>query len=159
MPFGAGAFLRSSASGRDCMTKRYQLCVTDAKTGIVRVMRHIKFDEGLRLVEQEKADPVLHDESGTVIGFELRVKVREAAQEPLEAAQKRSAVGYPMRGPTISNAAFSVAEVDAIVGLRGKSQTAHLTEDQKVERIRQRLCAEDLVESAQQKLAVYPAVH
>jgi hypothetical protein len=141
------------------MSKRYQLCVTDAKTGIVSVKRHIKLEEGVRLVEQEKAEPVLHDESGVVIGFELRMPKREAAQQSLGDARGAGTREGFERNPKASCTAFSKAEVDAIVGLRGKSQTAHLTEDQKAERIRKRWAPEDMVECAQQKIAVYQDVH
>lgn len=134
--------------------RKFQLCETDARTGVVRVVRYVSLEEATRLVEREKADPVLHCDSGKVLGFELRAISRPAAREPLKAAiiQRQEA------GARKSCTAFSKREVEAIIGVHGKSQTAHLTDDQKADRIRRRWCAEDIVESAQQKLAVYRTV-
>jgi hypothetical protein len=139
------------------MSKRYQLCYTEAITNTVRVLRHVKLDEAMVLVEQGKAEPVHHHDTGLIIGFELigldsrpTPKADPRLARVKEVLEERRA---------ISCAAFSRAEVEAIVGLRGKSATAHLSEDEKAERIRRRWCGEDLVEAARNKYAVYQSVY
>jgi len=140
------------------MSNRFQLCSTNSKTGITRVIRHVRFEEGMRLVEKNKAEPVLHDETGSVLGFELREQVKPA-HILVQQRAFREYVKTAMPAPRQSCTAFSKAEVEAIAGLRGRSQTAHLTENEKAERIRRRWQAEDIVESAEQKLEVYKSVH
>jgi hypothetical protein len=140
------------------MSKSIALWMTDSR-GIHSIRRYLRMEQAVRLVEQHKAEPVLHNQTGGIIALRLN------RQEPKPAVASKSAFVVNQAGVVVerparaSCTAFSKAEVDAIVGLRGKSQTAHLTEDQKAERIRRRWCPEDMVECAQQKIAVYRDVH
>jgi len=147
--------MRSSREELD-MSKRCALWRTDVR-GIISVARYVKLDEAVRLVDEGKAEPVLHRQTGATIALHLRQDVRKASILSKPAFVPMAAL-LPELPLKVSCTAFSKAEVEAIVGLRGKSKTAHLSEEQKAERIRQRWSAEDIVESAQQKLAVYPTV-
>jgi hypothetical protein len=139
------------------MSKCVALWKTDDR-GVSSIHRYLKLTQAEEMVGQGKAEPIYANHSGRIIALMLPAAPRVAAtvKSTFTVNQAGMLVERPARA---SCTAFSKAEVDAIVGLRGKSQTAHLTKDQKAERIRQRWCAEDLVETAQQKLAVYPDVH
>jgi hypothetical protein len=137
----------------ESMSKSIALWVTDER-GINSIRRYLKPEEAVRMVEQNTAEPVLHNQTGAIVALRSLREVRRPVSAPHPAMQ-----AIMERRSKASCTAFSKAEVEAIVGMRGKSRTAHMTEDQRAERIRQRWCAEDLVESAQQKLAVYTGVH
>ncbi|SEG56151.1 hypothetical protein SAMN05421819_3548 [Bryocella elongata] len=137
------------------MSKRFQLCVEDSRTGNLRVQMHVTLFEGDLLVRQRKAERV-EDASGVLIGFKLRTtqgapaKLRPASlgMLPIVASQQRE-----------SCRAISRAEVEANAGLRGVSKTAHLTDEQRVERIRRHWTDVDAIEAAQDKVRSYLGVH
>jgi hypothetical protein len=141
------------------MSLRYPLWAVHANGGI-RIKRYVLMDEAAKLVENDKADVVLHKVTGVVVALKLKHSPLkpEIAARPAFVVKNPSPQGAE-RPAKASCTAFSRAEVEAIAGIHGESRTMHLSEDQKADRIRRKWLAEDLVESAQQKLAVYNKVH
>jgi len=146
----------------------------------VRVIRRISEKEGDALVAARKATWV-QNADGFLVGYQLigeRVRAVFVPGAPSKATQIIAAlkkieglprqlgadaridagnVADPVSSP--SNTAFSRAEVEAIAGLRGKSRTMRMSEQQRKSRILRNLIPEDLIESAQRKFEVYPDVH
>ena len=58
-----------------------------------------------------------------------------------------------------SSTAFSRREIDAIVGLMGKSRTIHLTAEQRQERIANKVPDVDFIERSRQKFDAYCSTH
>jgi len=120
------------------------------------VKRFIRLEEGLRLVKANKATKLL-GESGNVIAFDLLLSTKPGIAQLIELHHE---IGMMGSAPTC--AAISRAEVEANAGLRGKSKTADLSEDEKAARIPAKWrggVMEDAVERAQAKVAVYNSVH
>lgn len=127
---------------------RFQLCSPGGPLG-PRVIRTISYSTGESMVKERNAERIYDPrEEGKLIGYLLLRG--EPAKAPI------------MRQSEPSSTAFSRAEVEAIVGMRGddgRSRTIGLPERIRVARTVKGLREMDLVEAAQEKLKVYPFVH
>lgn len=124
-----------------------------------RTIGRITSVEGEAMVRGGRAVRILHVDTNVVAGYQL-CAVPAPNKSPGFLRDKQRPVVVPAAaGSDASSAAFSRAEVDAIVGLRGESRTAHLSEEQRAQRILRKWRGEDIVESAQQKIRVYRDVH
>lgn len=120
----------------------FQLCSADGPLG-PKVMRRISRWKGEQMVRNRLACRI-DDSEGKLLGYQLLA----ASQDVLI-----------MRDSSPSSAAFSVAEREAIAGIRGESRTASFSDGKRMNRIRRGLREMDLVEAARVKLDVYPFVH
>ncbi len=140
------------------MSRKLPLFVDDHPYGPLRVLRYVRPVDGERLVEAERATREYSSEE-SVIGYMLRQ--REGAPPKLRIGPGASAtVVGSQRHESVR--AISKAEVEANAGLRGRSQTAGLTEDQRVARIRKRWRGgemEDFIERAKAKVDAYESAH
>lgn len=108
------------------------------------------------MVRSGRAVRITHRGTNDVVGYQLSAgpKVSELMRD-----RPPAVVVIQPASSTASSTAFSKAEVDAIVGLRGESVTAHLSDEQRAARILRLGRGEDIVESARKKLSVYRDVH
>lgn len=135
---------------------RFQLCSTGAPSDPLRVVRHIRLEEGLALVKAQKAEAVYEPATAVVIGFQLRacrmIPLRYEVA-PIEPSDSRA-----------SCVSLSLAEMEAAAGLRGRSKTEGLSEGQRAERVKlaatygHKARMEDLVEAARVKLQAFRPV-
>lgn len=114
------------------------------------MIRTISYSTGESMVKERKAERIYDPRSeGRLVGYLL-----------LRGEPAKPAI---MRESQPSSTAFSRAEVEAIVGMRGddegRSRTVGLPERIRVARTIKGLREMDIVEAAQEKLKVYPFVH
>jgi len=139
----------SAVIGEDALRRRirneqseFQLCSAGGPLG-PRVISRVSHYKGEKLVKARRAERVC-DSDGKLLGYQLLNEIPDVI------IAKDS-------GP--SSAVFSVAEREAIAGLRGESRTAAFTESKRLSRLRRGLREMDVVEAARVKLAVYQSVH
>ena len=133
---------------------RFQLCSSGAPDDPLRVVRHVRFEEGAALVKAQKAEAVYEQGTAVVIGFQLRSACRSMAMHD-EVAQVEPS---DSRASCVS---LSLGEMEAAAGLRGGSKTEGLNEEQRAFRVKlaakfgQKLTMEDHIEMARVKLEAF----
>lgn len=128
-------------------TPKFQLCAAVGAIGM-KVVRRVSFEEGMKLVDEKKAERVFGHGDVSVIGFRML---------PERTSSQVIVVVAPESRP--SSAGISRSEVEANAGLRGVSRTASMTEEQRKYRIGRGLPEMDLIEASRHKVAAYQTVH
>ena len=133
------------------MSKRYAL--KRRRGHIFVIMRHLKQEQAEVLIERGKAEPRC-DNSG--VWLEMlgsgENSANAASEVRLGMRLMRSAMD-PTARP--SSAVLTRAEVEAAIGMRGRSNTLGMSEHQREQRVRAGRCAEDFVERSVAKLAAF----
>jgi hypothetical protein len=106
------------------------------------VIRLVSYHKGEDLVRAHRAKRV-YDSEDNLAGYQM------LSHDPEPQI---------LRSSNPSSCAFSLAEVEAIVGIRGESRTEHLPEYRRLSRLQRLLPEMDLVEAAKVKLSHYRSV-
>jgi hypothetical protein len=132
----------------------YVLLRFDVKTEQSIVLRRIGYARGEQLCDRKIAARAYDLENKHIGYWELEVPMPE--EKPEQPAEAEAIGSAP------SSNVFSRAENEAIAGLRGRSRTERMQEDEKAKRVHprtSRLEPEDLVELARAKLREWPLLH
>jgi hypothetical protein len=120
------------------------------------LLDNVAREQGLRMVREEKWVALRDAETKDIIGFQYRACRNMTAsleRVPCEAIAK------------VSSRAISHAEREALLGLRGESRTASMSEERKLKLMadaamkNRRFSPEDFVERSVEKVKVYAGTH